>query len=173
VTVAGGAPVAYHRACVGRCATCDMDLGTLGGSAGMPQVIGSAAFCPAHAPASPCAKCGEDTAAGGPYIVALGKRFCRGCFDCATCGSPITNGQYLQVGERAFCAACGAPPAATCARATCGKPITGRFLKVTVADEQRAYHEECFSCMHEGCDTKFTSGFFTRDGQPVCEEHRK
>merc|ERR1711884_285324 len=102
----------------------------------------------------------------GPFITALGRTWCPGCFTCAqaTCCQSLQEMGFVEEQGRLYCEDCyGKYLAPSCSK--CRKKITGNCLKAMGTN----FHPECFVCAY--CGKIFAnSPFYLEDGLPYCEE---
>eukprot|EP00088_Acartia_fossae_P035125 TRINITY_DN3613_c0_g1_i3.p1 TRINITY_DN3613_c0_g1~~TRINITY_DN3613_c0_g1_i3.p1 ORF type:complete len:829 (-),score=187.55 TRINITY_DN3613_c0_g1_i3:498-2984(-) len=111
-----------------------------------------------------CGGCGGQIR--GPFITALGKTWCPGCFLCSmeSCRKSLQETGFVEEQGLLYCEDCYAKYLAPdCDK--CGKKIIGNCLKAM----GKKFHPECFSCAY--CGKLFSnSPFYLEDGLPYCEE---
>eukprot|EP00088_Acartia_fossae_P035126 TRINITY_DN3613_c0_g1_i6.p1 TRINITY_DN3613_c0_g1~~TRINITY_DN3613_c0_g1_i6.p1 ORF type:complete len:226 (-),score=34.86 TRINITY_DN3613_c0_g1_i6:498-1091(-) len=118
-----------------------------------------------HGKAPDCTHCNKSIDRG-PFITALGKTWCPGCFLCSmeSCRKSLQETGFVEEQGLLYCEDCYAKYLAPdCDK--CGKKIIGNCLKAM----GKKFHPECFSCAY--CGKLFSnSPFYLEDGLPYCEE---
>jgi len=102
----------------------------------------------------------------GPFITAMGKTWCPGCFLCSMdkCQRSLQEVGFVEEKSQLYCEDCyGRYLAPDCSK--CRKKIIGNCLKAMATN----FHPECFACAY--CNKIFAnSPFYLEDGLPYCEE---
>jgi len=109
-----------------------------------------------------CAGCGNPITSKAAR--ALDKLWHPECFSCARCRKSLLEGTFVASSDKQpYCTNCfDLLFGKKCFK--CHQPISGVFLNI----EGKEYHKECFICTN--CGSQFDSGYFWKDGQPICRK---
>jgi len=91
-----------------------------------------------------CAECQEGISTERPGCTALDKTFHLDCFRCIGCRQKLAGGSFYAVDGKPYCEQDYIETLDKCAN--CHRPIMDKILRAN----QRAYHPECFRCIHCG-----------------------
>jgi len=94
--------------------------------------------------AANCAECQEGISTERPGCTALDKTFHLDCFRCIGCRQKLAGGSFYAVDGKPYCEQDYIETLDKCAN--CHRPIMDKILRAN----QRAYHPECFRCIHCG-----------------------